>query len=353
MALARRRNGGANSNGQTLIWPGFVDGLATLLMVIIFVLMVFFLVQLSLAHRIFGQDASIQQLRGEITELGTLLNLERAAVADLTLERQALQNELAEGEREIAQLQDQLANTENQLAQSQSQRQALETQLSEATTQQQETSEELAASQREILQLTASTLALQDKLKELQALLDEKTEEARAANEISVSLTRQLNDALSSKVVELTRFRSEFFGRLREVLQNRDDINIVGDRFVFQSEVLFALGSAEINPDGKQQLDTLISALIDISRQIPPDIDWILQIDGHTDNVPFATATYGNNWELSTARALSVLYYFVEQGIPPHRLAATGYGEFQPIDTRNTDSARAQNRRIEFKLSTP
>ena len=354
MALGRRIGRSKGRGAQSFIWPGFVDGLATLLVVIIFVLMVSFLVQLSLANRIFGQDTALQQLRLELSQLGILLNLEREEAAALALQRQALEAELADSQDNIAFLETELANTLSRLTESQADRAILQQRLADAATQQETLTEEftqqLAASQREILQLTAASLALKARLDELQALLDAKTEEARAANETSVNLARQLNDALSSKVVELTRFRSEFFGRLREVLQNRTDISIVGDRFVFQSEVLFGLGSDEIGSDGKVQLDALITALIDISQQIPPDIEWILQIDGHTDDLPFDTDAR-DNWDLSTDRAMSVVRYFISQGIPPYRLAATGYGEFQPIDPADTPQARAKNRRIEIKLT--
>ena len=374
MALQRRGRRSSSTTSQSLIWPGFVDGLATLLVVLIFVLMVFFLGQTSLAQRVFIQSANLQELGLELSELARLLNLERDKTETLTLERQALQTALSQSQARETELAGEIAGLESQLAAARSEKQALDAEIARLTaegearraelaeTQSQlatsqaaaEASQaELAASRDEVLLLTAASIALEKRLEELQALLDEKTREAEEANEVSVNLARQLNDALSSKVVELTRFRSEFFGRLREVLQNRSDITIVGDRFVFQSEVLFALGSAEIGDEGKQQLAVLVEGLLDIIQQIPADIDWVLQIDGHTDNLPIRSVAYRDNWELSTARALSVVHYLVERGIPPFRLAAAGYGEFQPIDTANTDRARARNRRIEFKLTNP
>ncbi|MGB2437353.1 MAG: OmpA family protein, partial [Candidatus Puniceispirillales bacterium] len=171
------------------------------------------------------------------------------------------------------------------------------------------------------------------------------------AKQVTANLTKQLNDALSNKVAELSRFRSEFFGRLRDVLEDRSDITIVGDRFVFQSEVLFALGSADIGSEGEIQLNQLADALKQLTAQIPDDIDWVLQVDGHTDNLPIFTNEFSDNWELSTARALSVVRYLIKSGIDPKRLAANGYGEFQPIDLSDTAEARAKNRRIEFKLT--
>ena len=166
-----------------------------------------------------------------------------------------------------------------------------------------------------------------------------------------MNLTRQLNNALTSKVLELQRFRSEFFGRLRDVLKDRSDIKIVGDRFVFQSEVLFDAGSADIGDTGEEQLMELSLALTEIADTIPTDIDWVLQITGHTDDIPINTARFRDNWDLSTERALSVVRYLVLAGINPDRLSAAGFGEFHPIDTANTPEARARNRRIEVKLT--
>jgi len=149
----------------------------------------------------------------------------------------------------------------------------------------------------------------------------------------------------------LSRYRSDFFGRLRAILGNRPDIRIVGDRFVFQSEVLFDTGSADLGPGGKEQLDRLATLLLDVSQRIPKDIDWILRVDGHTDRVPIRTERFPSNWELSTARALSVVRHLIERGLPPNRLAAAGFGEFQPIDDRSDEIAYRRNRRIELKLT--
>ena len=193
--------------------------------------------------------------------------------------------------------------------------------------------------------------ALREQLKRIEAALDVSEAKSTEQNVVIADLGRRLNLALASKVEELARYRSEFFGRLREVLGNRRDIRIVGDRFVFQSEVLFESGSAELGIEGAQQLAALAMALIEIARQIPAELHWILRVDGHTDRVPIATARFPTNWELSTARALSVTHFLVDQGIPPDRLAATGFGEFQPLDPRNDEIAFRRNRRIELKLT--
>ncbi|MBL6782995.1 MAG: OmpA family protein [Alphaproteobacteria bacterium] len=424
MALARR----SSLRDQGLIWPGFVDGLATLLMVIIFVLMVFFLIQINLAQRLLGQDETLTELRLEINELTSLLNMEREENDALSLRRQQLQIALDESYANTLSLEDRLASMEKallileeeklsllaerdalaadkdtltvsrdsleaetarliaerdllleKLAQMQTNIDGLTTRVATAEeaeakanteisdmearlanmedrlatllAERDQSKRDLSASRNEILEMTTAMLALQQRLEQLQALLDEKTAEAREAKQVTANLTKQLNEALSNKVVELSRFRSEFFGRLREVLKDRTDITIVGDRFVFQSEVLFELGSADIGQQGEKQLDELASALMQLTQQIPDDIDWVLQVDGHTDNLPIFTNEFSDNWELSTARAVSVVRYLVKNGIDPKRLAANGYGEFQPIDPADTPEARSKNRRIEFKLT--
>ncbi len=203
---------------------------------------------------------------------------------------------------------------------------------------------------QKIAELTAEIQALREQLARLTAALD--ASEARSGSQKATitDLTGRLNAALANKVEELARYRSEFFGRLREVIGTRPDIRIVGDRFVFQSEVLFPTGSATLQDAGKGQLAQLAHALLDIARTIPPDVNWILRVDGHTDPRRIATYQFPSNWELSTARAISVVKFLIEQGIPSERLAATGFGEFQPLDPGDGDDAFARNRRIELKL---
>lgn len=191
---------------------------------------------------------------------------------------------------------------------------------------------------------------LQQELARISELLDV----AEARNEEQqvqiADLGRRLNQALASKVQELQRYRSEFFGRLREILGNREGIRIEGDRFVFQSEILFGTGSATLGLAGEDELNKLADAVIQIAAEIPDDIDWILRVDGHTDRRPIRTAQFRNNWELSTARATSVVEYLIGRGVPPERLAAAGFGEYQPITEGQTPEAMARNRRIELKL---
>jgi chemotaxis protein MotB len=418
MALARL--GGAR-RPDSYTWPGFVDALATLLMVIMFVLLVFVLIQVNLAYRVAGQDATMNDMRAQIASLGELLNLERKAnddlaaelarisrnLADATRERDALEAQLAdtsttleERESEVARLTalqvdsqaalaaaeatlaDRLAALESAkaaLAESQERIAALELTLeervaaleaSEIQRQKAESDladaadkntlslarigaleEENAASKAEIIQMTNALTALRRRIEELTTLLAEKEAQAARDKIAIASLGKSLNNALASRVQELQRFRSEFFGRLRDILRGRDDVRIVGDRFVFQSEVLFAQGQASIAAAGEQQLAKLAIALNQIAAEIPEDIDWVLQVEGHTDDIPVRAGRFADNWDLSTERALSVVRFLATQGLPPNRLAAAGYGEFQPLDSAGSDEARRRNRRIEMKLT--
>jgi len=383
MALARIGNARRVEN---FTWPGFVDALATLLMVIIFVLMVFVLVQVNLAYRVSGQDATLGEMRQQLASLGELLSLERRASAalaadlaqitaqlnasnsqrdDLQAQLASLQTALASRNTEIDKLARQQADTEAALAAAKASLDArlgalqlAEGQLALAQAQKQSADRmieslqaETTASKAEVAQLTAALAAVRLRVEELTALLGEKEQQAAKDKVAIANLGKSLNNALASRVQELQRFRSEFFGRLRDVLKGRDDVQIVGDRFVFQSEVLFAQGQGEIGTDGRQQLAQLAVALTDIASQIPDDINWILQVDGHTDNIPLRAGRYRDNWDLSTERALSVVRFLRDQGLPANRLAAAGYGEFQPLDSRDTNDARRVNRRIELKIT--
>ena len=383
MALARIGNARRVEN---FTWPGFVDALATLLMVIIFVLMVFVLIQVNLAYRVSGQDATLGEMRQQLASLGELLNIERRASADLAANLAQITNQLNASNANKDELQAQLANVQAAIAARNSQianltakqadteaalaaarnsledrlgaLQLAEGQLAMAQAQNQSAANridalraETTASKAEIAQMTGALAALRLRIEELTSLLAEKDRQATQDKVAIASLGRSLNNALASRVQELQRFRSEFFGRLRDVLKGRDDVQIVGDRFVFQSEVLFAQGQAEIAVEGQDQLAKLAVALADIATKIPEDINWVLQVDGHTDDVPIRAGRYADNWDLSTERALSVVRFLNQQGLPANRLAAAGYGEFQPLDAADNDDARRKNRRIELKIT--
>ena len=383
MALARVGNARRVEN---FTWPGFVDALATLLMVIIFVLMVFVLIQVNLAYRVSGQDATLGEMRQQLVSLGELLNIERRASADLAANlaqitnqlnasnanRDELQSQLASVQAAIAARNSQIANmtakqayteaaiaaARNSLEERLGALQLAEGQLAMAQARNQSAANridalraETTASKAEIAQMTSALAALRLRIEELSSLLSEKDRQATQDKVAIASLGRSLNNALASRVQELQRFRSEFFGRLRDVLKGRDDVQIVGDRFVFQSEVLFAQGQAKIAAEGQDQLAKLAVALADIATKIPEDINWVLQVDGHTDDVPIRAGRFADNWDLSTERALSVVRFLYQQGLPANRLAAAGYGEFQPLDAADNDDARRKNRRIELKIT--
>lgn len=451
--MARRRRG---QRAPYEIWPGFVDALTTLLLVIIFLLVVFALAQFFLSQALSGRDAALEKLNQQVNELADLLAIERKTSADLenqitqlnldmtkvqeerdsviiqldTLTSRALSAEedrdrlqvllreaeeksaeqdeklsvsedslkasLAELERlkrdiaaleetrktleeevgtlaltiaerdvEIGNLRDRSKELESRLAEqeertnlAQKDIEERETRLAELQTLYLQTQDKLteeeelsAAATAQVTALNAQINALRAELAKLNQLLD--ASEARDIEQKAqiADLGKRLNQALAAKVQELQQYRSEFFGKLREVLKNRPGISIVGDRFVFQSEVLFDAGSAELGPAGREDMAKFAATLREISQDIPDDIDWILRVDGHTDKQPINTLRFPSNWELSTARAVSVTKFLISQGIPPSRLAATGFGEFQPIDPRDDEIGYLRNRRIELKLT--
>ncbi|MFQ6021857.1 MAG: peptidoglycan -binding protein [Acidiferrobacterales bacterium] len=431
------------------VWPAFVDALASVLLVFIFMVLVFVLAQFFLNERLIGRERVLDQLSQQVNELASTLSMEREKSAELgatveelsarlqatlderdtLIRRLTLTTQRAEtAETEAAGLQAKLKEAEATIAVD---KERIELQL-----------RELASLQQDIVALRQLRTELEGKVGELAATLEQRDEELLAARdrrqalearladeqehtrlaqieidkrdirlrELSTQIARldqalteekelsvqsrarvdllnqqiaalreqitrlsaalaleeakikgqkleiaelgeRLNVALARKVQELNRYRSEFFGRLREVLGDHPDIRIVGDRFVFPSELLFPTASATLVSEGRRQLAQLAETLKLVTRKIPPDIDWVLRVDGHTDRRPIRTARFPSNWELSTARALSVVNYLIAQGIPPTRLAATGFGEFHPLDDRSSEEAYARNRRIEIKLT--
>ena len=441
-------------------WPGFVDALAALLVVVVFLIMVFALAQVFLSDALSGRDSVLEKLTSELDELAQLLDLERATNSELRLsvaqlssqlqssvsERDALVAKLAgieeelassrrahaegiaelnrliaadkesnelqlrdlerlsrdiaalrtvrdELEQKVAGLASSLQESEQQLSQVQTLAEEREQQLGQVRDltkeleakladerertvlaqteidkrdirlsellQRAETAELAFTEERTLSEKAQSQVALlTQQLAEIRrqlAALNEALEASEAKNEAQntqiVNLGKRLNAALATRVQELARYRSEFFGRLREVLGNRSDIRIVGDRFVFQSEVLFESGAAELNTAGSQQLAQLAATLRQISADIPAELDWVLRVDGHTDVRPISTSQFPSNWELSSARATSVVKFLIRQGIPPNRLVAAGFGQYQPLDVSEDEIAYRRNRRIEFKLT--
>ncbi len=310
-------------------WPGFVDALASLLLVIIFVLLVFVLTQFYMGQVLSGRNQTIDRLSRQLSELTDMLELERNTSARLKSQIGQLTEQLAASTAERDKLQAQIGGLQNQSAQDRASAQ-------QATAQAALLAQQIEAMKQELARLNAAL--------EASAKVD-------AEQKVQIAdLGKRLNAALASKVAELARYRSEFFGRLRKILGDRPGIRIEGDRFVFQSELLFPSGSADIGPDGQRQLARLAQTLLQVAKEIPKDINWILRIDGHTDKVPIKNDRFPSNWELSTARALAVVKFLVAQGLPPDRLAAAGFGEYQPIDKGSSADALAHNRRIEIRL---
>lgn len=325
-------------------WPGFVDALASLLLVIMFLLSLFVLAQFFLSQEILGKDTALSRLNSQIAELTDLLQLERADADDLKSTIATLSATLSGAEADRNSLQSQLAGFGGGLDDKDNQISGLSAQLLS----EQEISSEAAA---QVALLNQQLAALRTQIGALeQALNASETRDTDSRTRIA-DLGRRLNLALAQRVQDLSRYRSDFFGRLREILAGRSDVTVVGDRFVFQSEVLFNAGEAAISGAGAEEIAKLGDAILQLENEIPPEINWVLRIDGHTDSRPIATVRFPSNWELSAARAISVAQLLVEQGVSPNRLVAAGFGEFTPIDIGETEEAYRRNRRIEFKLT--
>ncbi|EAR22407.1 peptidoglycan -binding protein [Nitrococcus mobilis] len=425
------------------IWPGFVDSLATILLVFVFVLLLFVVGQSYLSQVLTGQSQALEQLHAQVDQLAQTLSLEREHKAQVeaklsrvyqqlhaTLaERAQLRSDLQLSQIKVHQLQADIAQANERVNVSQRQlklrlseiaslqadidtlrkvRETLEAKVGElvshlehsrgqlsAARDRTKALEALLAEAQERTQLAQKTLQHRDiRIQDLVAQIEERQEALAHQHRLSAAadaklgalrrqlqalqeqisalaaalhsskqtvvsqkvqlrrLGEQLNVALVKKVKELSYYRSEFFGRLRQVLGDVPEIRVVGDRFMFQSELFFPSGSAQIAAPGKDKLDRLATVLEEVSRRIPGDVDWVLQVDGHTDRRPIHTPRFPSNWELSTARALSIVHYLVTRGVPPNRLAAAGYGQYDPIDSRDSPQALARNRRIELRLTS-
>ena len=371
--LSRRR--------RTLdIWPGYVDAMSSLLLVVIFVILFFTLGHYSLSEMLRGRELVLQRLNVQVAELARLLSVEEAHSTDLrrqlgelttsleraTSERARLATELggvrtevatARGERDTSRAQ--AAGLEADLAALRARRDTLEQQVVERDQALETGRAAIAAQQAQTVQaeeqvalLNRQLTALREQLQAVAAALELSQKKVGEQDTKIADLGQRLNVALASKVQELARYRSEFFGRLRDALGNHPDIRIVGDRFVFQSELFFDTASAELGPAGREQVRRLVGILKQVTPKIPSDIDWVLQVDGHTDRRPIRKEPFPSNWELSTARALAIVKYAIELGIPPRHLAANGFAEFHPLDPGDGEAAWARNRRIEVKLTS-
>ncbi|HEY2532740.1 MAG TPA: peptidoglycan -binding protein [Xanthobacteraceae bacterium] len=341
MALSRTHRDGMN------YWPGFVDALSTLILSIIFLLTVFMVAQFFLSQEVSGKDTALNRLNAQIARLSQMLSLEQTGKANLQDEVEQLRASLSSAESERDRLRSAVAASQGAAAASSGQGQ-VNTLNSQLDLQKEATARAVA----QIENLNEQIGALRRQISALEDALGASEKKGKDSQLRIADLGQRLNVALAQRVQELSRYRSDFFGKLREILGDRPDIRIVGDRFVFQSEVFFDSGSASLRPDGRAELDKLAGAILDLEKQIPSDIPWVLRVDGHTDIRPVAaTSPFRSNWDLSAARAISVVQYLISKGVPPPRLAAAGFGEFQPIDTGTSEEALSHNRRIELKLT--
>jgi chemotaxis protein MotB len=341
MALGRNRKAVRHVD----YWPGFVDALTTLLLSVMFLLTVFVLAQFLLSQEITGKDAVLNRLNAQINELTQLLSLEQGNKQDLEDTIANLQASLTNAQNEQSRLQSLLSQGAGAGA-------AAEGKINELSTGLENEKQISARALSQVEILNQQIAALRKQIGALEDALNASETRDKESNAKIADLGKRLNVALAQRVQELNRYRSDFFGRLREILSDRENIRIVGDRFVFQSEVLFPSGMAVLNEAGSEEMKKLAVALIDLQKEIPDDINWVLRVDGHTDNIALSgTGQFKDNWELSSARAISVVKFLIANGVPANRLVAAGFGEFQPLEPGDTPEVRARNRRIELKLT--
>ncbi|GBQ29765.1 peptidoglycan -binding protein [Gluconacetobacter azotocaptans] len=324
--MARRRR---QTHAGLDAWPGYVDALSTLLMVIIFVLLVFVLGQAFLSVALNKRQRAMEQLAQQVAQLNTMLSLERGHAHALELSVASLR---------AAHEKDEAMET------------SLTAQVAQSSSERDNQARLAQASQQQVADLGSQLEQIRQQLSSAMAALEISQTEIQDRQRKIDDLGLKLNVALADKVEQLQRYRSEFFGRLRDILKNQEGVQVVGDRFVFQSEVLFPPGGAELSPKGVAEIRTLARTFHQVSAQIPASIPWIMRVDGHADRQPIHSA-FASNWELSSARAITVVKLLIAEGISPHHLAATGFADFQPLDAGNSQTAFARNRRIEFRLT--
>jgi chemotaxis protein MotB len=326
------------------IWPGYVDALSTMLMMVALVLVIMMAAQFALSNALNTREVQMSELAARLQKLTDALNVEKTTSEDLRGKKAQLEAQIKQVQDETAVIRNRLTESEGKLSGLVGERDAAKREMDKAF---QETSSLK-------VQLSDMVKQIEDLNKKL-ALLTSDLASAKSSiadKEIKIKdLDAKLKKKMLQKVEELSEYRSEFFGRLKKALGNRPDIKVVGDRFVFQSEVFFQSASADLQDSGKEQLTKLAETLKEIAATIPKDINWILNVVGHTDKRPISSPQFRSNWELSAARAISVVKFLVEQGIAPERLSATGYGEYQPTDPGNDEAALSRNRRIEIKFN--
>ena len=329
-------------------WPGYVDVLSTLLLVVTFLLSVFMLSQFLATQESSSKDGLLRRLNRQIAQLTELLALEKGQKKTVQDEMSTLAASLSMAREENSRL----SGAAGAAAGGSEKAKAAEDRagaLGKALDDQKKLSTD-ALAQVETLNVQISALRRQMAALE-EALQASEKKDGEAQDRIK-DLGQRLNVALAKKVQELQRYRSDFFGRLRELLADRPGIRVVGDRFVFDAEVLFPSGAADLNVGGLATLDQLANANRQLAGEIPADLPWVLRVDGHTDVRPIKSPQFASNWELSSARAISVVKFLISRGVQPQTLAATGFGEFQPLEAGTGEEQLRRNRRIELKLDT-
>ena len=340
MALGRGRR--RESYGE--FWPAYVDVLSTLLMVLMLLLSIFMIAQYFVSQEASSKDNALKRLARQISELTSQLSLEKGKSTSSLDELAALQASLASLRIENSRLGNLMGVEDEKSKEAQSRAAAVSKSLDDQKSLSSEALAKVDALNQQLAALRRQMAAIQEALAAAEA--KDKDSQTRISD-----LGARLNVVLAKQVQELQRYRSDFFGRLSALLKDRKDIRIVGDRFVFQSEVLFPSGQAQMTVEGLAAIDQLAAAIVELEKQIPREIDWSLQVDGHTDPRPISSAQFPSNWELSSARATSVVKYLISRGVSAKRLVAAGYGEFQPLEEGNTEEVLRRNRRIELKLT--
>ena len=339
MIGSRRR-----SRSTTNVWPGYVDALSALLMLVIFMLLVYVVSQLYLSQTLSDRDTQLARLNAQLNELSELLGLEESR-------SEALENQLTSLQERNDSLVGQLESTREQLMRQTAMADAQSERLASMEESIDEKDEISASQQAMILRLSNQIASLREQLRQIASALELQEQMTAEKEQELEQVSRRLNTLLAERVSQLEQYQSEFFARLRDILAGNENVRIVGDRFLLPSELLFASASAELGEEGRQELDKLAKLLLDVSAKIPEDVDWILRIDGHTDVIPINTPRFPSNWELSTARAVAVVRYLAAQGVPERRMAAAGFGEFFPVAEGTSPEALQRNRRIELKLT--
>lgn len=339
--MARRRR-----STEANIWPGFVDGLSTLLLVLMFVLSIFVVAQFYLGSKLSivkdelaTKDSELARLTARINELAEQLGLAQAGKDKLAASVLALETTIADKDAQLAAAAAAIAASQSAVAAS-----AEELKAEKALTDDQKS---------QIATLNAQLAALRRQLQSLQEALETAEAKDKEQNAQIENLSQRLNAALARKVQELQEVRSRFFEALRAALAGRTDVKVVGDRFVLGSDVLFGSCSSTVSEAGKLELDKVATILLDIKDDIPAEVEWLLRVEGHADAVPLGAgcaARFTSNLDLSARRAVSVAEYLGARGVPAKRLMATGLGSEWPIAAGYSAAALAQNRRIEFKL---